>query len=261
MYLKLCGAALVWPACMPRPNIQYVVSFLCTFSASPGAMHYTALLNVNVLGYLHKTKHLGLTYSGRMRVPPSMPERFCKSHGLHAYHYHDSSFGKEVYPWGGYVVFIANAAIAWKASRSKVVPDSTAYAEMAVASKTAHTAVAIRFVLEGLGYGVAGPTPLLGDNQAVRDVIVKNGASAKTRHIERAAMTVNGQVLLPAARRCPAPRRHKADGGRHLTKALDQQTFFSLKDYTLNLDSGPGSRVVLTGQTARLWKKIIINNK
>ena len=132
---------------------------------------------------------------------------------------------------------------------------------MAVASKTAHAAVAIRTVLEGLGYGVAGATPLLGDNKAVRDIMVKNGASAKTRHIERAAMTVNGQVLLPAARRCPAPRRHKADGGRHLTKALDQQTFFSLKDYTLNLDSGPGSRVVLTGQTARLWKKIIINNK
>jgi len=40
------------------------------------------------------------------------------------------------------------------------------------------------------------------------------------------------------------------------TKALDQQTFFSLRDYTLNLDGGPGSRVVLTGQTARLWKKL-----
>jgi len=31
-------------------DIQYAVSFLCTFSASPGATHYAALLNV--LGYL-----------------------------------------------------------------------------------------------------------------------------------------------------------------------------------------------------------------
>jgi len=110
MYLKLCGA-LVWPACMTRPDIQYAVGFLCTFSASPGATHYAALLNV--LGYLHKTKHLGLTYGDRMRVPhglSSMPEHFCESHGLHAYH--DSSFGKEVYPWGGYAVFITNAAVA-----------------------------------------------------------------------------------------------------------------------------------------------------
>jgi len=76
MYLKLCGA-LVSPACMTRPDIQYAVSFLCTFSASPGATHYAALLNV--LGYLHKTKHLGLTYGGRMHVPlglSSITERF-----------------------------------------------------------------------------------------------------------------------------------------------------------------------------------------
>ena len=89
MYLKLRGA-LVWLVCMTRPDIQYAVSFLCTFSTSPGATHYTALLDV--LGYL---------------------------------------------------------------------------------------------------------------------------------------------------------------------QALDQQMFFSLMDYTLNPDGGPGSRVVLTGQTARLWKKII----
>jgi len=44
------------------------------------------------------------------------------------------------------------------------------------------------------------------------------------------------------------------------TKAFDQQTFFSLRDYTLNLDGGPGSRVVLTGQTARLWKTLVFNN-
>jgi len=43
------------------------------------------------------------------------------------------------------------------------------------------------------------------------------------------------------------------------TKALDQQTFFVLRDYTLNLDGGPGSRVVLTGQAARLWKKIYLS--
>ena len=42
-------------------------------------------------------------------------------------------------------------------------------------------------------------------------------------------------------------------------QALDQKTFFSLLDYTLNLDGGPGSRVVLTGQTARLWKKTLVH--
>ena len=108
--------------------------------------------------------------------------------------------------------------------------------------------------LEGLGYGVAGATPLLGDNKAVRDIIVKNGASAKTRHFERVAMTVKRfyqqLVVVPYL----VGTKHMA--ADIYTKALDQQTFFSLRDYTLNLDGGPGSRVVLTGQTARLWKKI-----
>ena len=174
----------------------------------------------------------------------SMPDRFCELHGLHAYH--DSFFGKEVYPWGGYAVFIANAAIAWKASRSKVVPDdSTAYAKMAVASKTANTVVAIRSVLEGLGYGVAGATPLLGDNQAVRDIIVKNGASAKTRHFERVTMTVKRFYQQLVVILYLVGTKHMA--ADIYTKALAQQTLFSLRDYTLNLNGGPGSRVVLTG--------------
>ena len=101
------------------------------------------------------------------------------------------------------------------------MPDSTAYAEMAVASKTAHAAVAIRIVLEASATALLAPPP----------------CSATTRLV----------------------------GTKHMaadiyTKALDQQTFFSLRDYTLNLDGGPGSRVVLTGQTARLWKKLVFNN-
>jgi hypothetical protein len=252
-FLKLCGA-LVWTACMTRPETQFAVSFLCTFSAAPGAVHYAALLNV--LGYLRKTKHLGITYGGKLRVPlglDSLPDRFAESHGMHVYH--DSSYGKGAYPWGGFVILCANAAIVWKASRAKVVPDSTAYAEMAVASKAAHAAVALRIIFEGIGYGVVGPTPLLGDNQAVRDIIVKNGASSKTRHFERAAMTVKRfyQELVVV----PYLVGTKYMAADMYTKALDQQAFFALRDYTLNLDNGPGTRVVLSGQTARLCSKLL----
>jgi len=85
--------------------------------------------------------------------------------------------------------------------------------------------------------------------------MVKNGAPAKTRHFERVAMTV----------KCFYQRLVVLVGAKHMaadiyTKALDQQMFFSLRDYTLNLDCGPGSRVVLTGQTARLWKTLVFNN-
>jgi hypothetical protein len=251
-YLQLCGA-LVWTACMTRLDTQYAVSFLCTFSAAPGATHYSALLTV--LGYLFKTKHVGLTYGGKLRIPlglDSMPEFFLESLGLHTYH--DSSFGKGVFPWGGYIVFVANAAVAWRAYCTKLVPDSTAYAEMAVASKAAHATVAMRIILEGLGYGVKGPTPLLGDNQAVRDIVVKNGASSKTRHFERVAMTVKRFYQLLVVMPYLIKTKHMA--ADMFTKALDAPTFYAFRDYALNLNNGPGARVVLTGQTARLWTRL-----
>jgi hypothetical protein len=126
---------------------------------------------------------------------------------------------------------------------------------MAVASKAAHAAVALRIIFEGIGYGVVGPTPLLGDNQAVRDIIIKNGASSKTRHFERAAMTVKRfyQELVVV----PYLVSTKYMAADMYTKALDQQAFFALRDYTLNLDNGPGMRVVLSGQTARLCSKLL----
>jgi len=123
------------------------------------------------------------------------------------------------------------------------VPDITAYAEMAVASKTAHAAVAIRIVLEGLGYGVAGATPLLGDNKAVRDIIVKNGASAKTRHFERVAMTVQRFYQQRSSlSRTSSAQSIKLMVADIYNKALDRQTFFSRSGTTRSTSTAAPAR-------------------
>jgi len=65
-----------------------------------------------VLGYLVKTKDMGITYRGKLRVPQCMEERpagFVESSGLHTYH--DSSWGKEIQPFGGYTVMLNNGAV------------------------------------------------------------------------------------------------------------------------------------------------------
>jgi len=89
---------------MMCPDIQFMASVLCTFAVFfyinvPGANLYKALLNM--LGYLKKTKLIGFTYGGKLRVPLSftkMPDCFGECYGLHTYH--NLSFGKDAFPWG-----------------------------------------------------------------------------------------------------------------------------------------------------------------
>ena len=158
--LKLCGK-LVWAASQTRPDISYAVGVLCSFSQITGPAHFAAALRV--LGYLHKTKDIGVTYGGKIKIPLGLakhPDRFLETTGLHAYN--DSSYGKAPFPWGGYAVVYANGAIAWKADKPTIVLGSTAHAELAVGSKAANETGAVHSVLSDMRCPVAGPTPLLG---------------------------------------------------------------------------------------------------
>lgn len=175
---------------MTRPDVSYYTSCLGRFSSSPGKEHLSAACAV--LGYLVKPKHLGVTYDGgrlgEIEGLGMQPEGFSRSGGLHAFH--DSSWGRAAYPMGGFVVMYNNGALSWSARRLKVVADSSAEAETAVASRAAKEVVAVRIVMEDLGCELWGPTPLIGDSQPTRDLIVKPGSSARTRYIERATMLV-----------------------------------------------------------------------
>jgi len=179
-YLRVCGA-LVWPASMTRPDIQYAVSVLCSFAQCAGQTHLNAA--IGVVAYLHKTRRLGITYGGRIDTPLGLtdsPRYYHESSGLHAYH--DSSWGKEPYAWGGYVVMYMGGALTWKASKLKIVADSSAEAETAVASRAAKAVVAVRAILDEIKRPVGGATAMLGDNQAARDTVIKPGCTARTRH-------------------------------------------------------------------------------
>ena len=83
-----------------------------------------------------------------------------------------------------------NGAIAWKVGKAKIMPDSTAKAETAVGSKAAKETTAVCSVVADIGRPVAAPTPLLGDSQAARDIIVRTGATARMRHFERSVMLI-----------------------------------------------------------------------
>ena len=94
------------------------------YCKSPTKRHeYFALC---VVGYLLKTKDMSITYGGKLRVPlgiDEMPEGYMGSLGLHTYH--DSSWRKDVQPFGEYVVMLNSGAVQWGARKVRTIPDST----------------------------------------------------------------------------------------------------------------------------------------
>ena len=101
-YLKICGK-IVWPATLTRPDISMQASHLSSFTQSAGESHYS--WGLWIIGYLHKTKDLGITYGGRIRIPPGLstkPANFDENGGL--YIIHDSSWGTRARPLGGFIL-------------------------------------------------------------------------------------------------------------------------------------------------------------
>mmetsp|Transcript_31677 Transcript_31677/g.77007 ORF Transcript_31677/g.77007 Transcript_31677/m.77007 type:complete len:190 (+) Transcript_31677:476-1045(+) len=184
---------------MTRPDMAYYTSFLARFSVCPVESHMEAAFNL--LGY------------------------------------HDSSWGTAAQPYGGFAVMRSNGTICASSRAMKIVPDSTAEAETAVASKAAKETVAVRLVSEDIGRMVKGPTVLLGDNKAARDIVVKAGLSARTRYFERATLGIKRLYMLLVV--TPYLVSTKDMAADILTKCTDKDTFLRMRGYLLNLENGP----------------------
>jgi len=66
-YLRVCGA-LIWPASMTRPDIQYAVSVLCSLAQCARQTHLNAA--IGVIAYFYNTRRLGITYGGSTTATP-----------------------------------------------------------------------------------------------------------------------------------------------------------------------------------------------
>ena len=114
--------------------------------------------------------------------------------------YHDSSWGKDTHSsfrWvGRYAQQWGNQSIQWGSRKLRIVPDSTAEAETTISSRAAKETVAIRMVLKDLRVCVQGPTPILGDCKAVKDIITKPCSTHRTRYFEHATLLVKRLYML-----------------------------------------------------------------
>lgn len=252
-FLKLMGK-LIWPSTMTRPDIAMEVSTLCSLVSSPGKAHYECALVV--VGYLVRTKSLGITFGGSLRVPyglTSMPAGFVESCGL--YVVTDSSWGTRARPMGGHAVMYNNGPAAWCAKALKIVPDSTCEAETAVGSRAVKDSIFIRELLIHNKRRVVGPTATLMDNKAMFDLIQQDGASVRTRYYERATLLIKRAVLLLINR----PFLVKTDYmlADIFTKATDKGTYAKMRNTMMNVHGGlrrnlEMAKVAMRGSGARM---------
>jgi hypothetical protein len=208
-----------------------------------------------VIGYLIKTKDMGITYGGKLQIPygaDGYPEGFSESLGLHTYH--DSSWGKDISPFGGYVIMLCNGAIAWGARKLRIVPDSTAEAETAIASRAAKDTVAVRMILEDMRAAVHGPTTMFGDCKATRDIITKPGSTQRTRYFERSTMLVKRLFMM----RIVSPVLIRTDDmiADVLTKAVTREKLGKCRTYMLNLNRSGNTLGALSAKARRMLKQL-----
>ena len=108
-----------------RPDVSYAVGMLCRVMAKPNAAMLEAAMRV--LGYLHRTRTLGLRYEATQRP-------------LHGYS--DSDWATR-HSTSGWVFILNQAAIAWGSKKQKSVALSSCEAEIVAGSEAATDAVAL----------------------------------------------------------------------------------------------------------------------
>ena len=244
---------------MTRPDISMSVSKLCSFSHCAGQRHLDAAFVV--MGYLVKTKHLGITFGGRLRVPyglTEMPTGFIESGGL--WIAHDSSWGGEAKPMAGHVVMYNNGPLTWAANGLKIVPMSTCESEASEGSRAAKTGMFARNLAVNNNRRVLGPTALLGDNKALYEIMHQEGASTRTRYYERATLFIKRAVQLLVF--LPYLIKTTDMIADIFTKACEKGTFIKLRNVMMNNNQGLRNKLehsltAIAGASKRLAEHLL----
>ena len=183
-YLQLVGS-LLYLSTMTRPDVDYHLSILCSCMHDPSPAAYYA--GIDLLLYLHHTKHYRLHFLGSVKPPQgvdsSLHTSISNSSGLIAYS--DSSWRKPNklgFNMFGYVVYYYGAPVSFVAKHLKVVALSSAEAEYAAASYACKEIVFVRKLLTDLGYPPVGPITLCVDNRAAINIAENMGVTSKSKH-------------------------------------------------------------------------------
>ena len=210
---------LLYASTNTRPDIAYAVGMLCRVMSKPTPELHAAALRV--LGYLVRTKHLGLRYQASRRP----------AHGMS-----DSDWAVK-HSTSGWVFLYNSAAVSWGSKKQTSVALSSCEAEIMAASLSAQEAVHLRGFLQELGVADDAPLSVGVDNTAARDIAYNPEHHNKVKHIERRHFYVRECV---EDHKITVPYVNTLDNlADFFTKPLDGKQFFKMRDIIMNVKDSP----------------------
>ena len=213
-YQSIVGA-LLYASVNTRPDVAYAVGMLCRAMSRPTPELQAAALRV--LGYLYRTRELGLRYEGD-NLPLS---------GMS-----DSDWAVK-HSTTGFVFTYNKAAITWGSKKQGSVALSSCEAEIVAASEAAKESVHLNRFLTELNMHDGSPIAQATDNTGARDLSYNPHHHQKTKHIERRHFFVrecveDHTITVPFVRTAD----NLAD---FFTKALAAKDFFRFRDLIMNV--------------------------
>ena len=220
-YQSLVGA-LLYCATNTRPDICYAVGMLCRAMSRPTPELLVAA--ERVLGYLIRTKHIGLRFEASERP-------------LHGYS--DSDWATQ-HSTSGWVFMLNQAAVAWGSKKQKSVALSSCEAEIVAASEAAKEAVHLSELTRELGLGTDVAPDMFIDNKSAIDVAYNPQHHGRMKHVERRHFFVR-ELVEEHKIRCPfvSTVDNLAD---FFTKPLRASVFFPMRDRIMNVSVGDRPR-------------------
>ena len=213
-YQSIVGG-LLYCSTNTRPDIAYSVGMLCRAMSRPTPELLDAALRV--LGYLYRTRELGLNYVAEMRPLAGMT---------------DSDWATK-HSTSGWVFQYCRAAVSWGCEKQKSVALSSCEAEIMAASEAAKEAIYLKRFLEQFGLQEPGdPVALACDNQAAINLSYNPEHHKRVKHIERRHFFIREKV---EENLIEVPYVRTIDNlADFFTKPLSGDVFFSMRDQIMN---------------------------
>lgn len=183
-YASMTGVIL-FVASFVRPDAVWAAHFLSRYTHKPGHVHLA--LARRVLGYLVRTRHMGLRYQRtgsteiRAGYVPMVPDETVDG-GLHGCSDADFAVGPST---TAYAFMLAGAAIDWLCRLQVSSSLSSAESEFYSLSAAVAEVVFLRNLLQELGVRFSGPTTVYCDSRGARLLASDMAATIRTRHILR----------------------------------------------------------------------------
>ena len=198
-----------------RPDIAFAVGMLCRTMSRPTPELLEAALRV--LGYLYRTRDLGLNYVAEMKPIAGMS---------------DSDWAVK-HSTSGWVFRYCRAAVSWGCEKQKSVALSSCEAEIMAASEAAKEAIYLKRFLEQFGlHKPDDPVSLGCDNQATINLAYNPEHHKRVKHIERRHFFIREKV---EENMIEVPYVRTVDNiADFFTKPLPNDVFFRMRDAIMN---------------------------